>query len=470
MSASDVRVEFEPWDGAAATTLRDRMDAELRPRYEEFLHDEARTPTPVAIDEILFTIVAFDGENPVGTVSLKRTGGYSEVKRVYVDPSFRRTGLASRLLAELEGEARRRGVRDLVLQTGVRQPEASALYEREGWTAIPPFGPYASDEVLSRCYAKPLDPLLLGVEISPRGDDLSLVDRAIEVVSAADTAGVDFVAVADRYLQPDGRLSVDGPTLAAFAAPRTRRVALVPVIATTHTEPFHVAKIVQTLDFVSIGRAGWQPAVETGAEEAALFGRKGVADRAILWAEADEAIEVATRLWDSWEDGAEIRDVETGRFIDRDRVHHIDFEGRFFAVKGPSIVPRSPQGQPPIVVRVPEGDAAALAVAAARADIVRVSVDGVAAARAALSEAGRGAAVVVDLPAQGSARIDAARAVSVRAETGADGAVVVYDGLPDARALADTFRGLRPESGGTFRERLGLDRPVSRYARVEASV
>jgi alkanesulfonate monooxygenase SsuD/methylene tetrahydromethanopterin reductase-like flavin-dependent oxidoreductase (luciferase family) len=51
-------------------------------------------------------------------------------------------------------------------------------------------------------------------------------------------------------------------------------------------------------------------------------------------------------LWDSWEDDAEIRDVTTGRFIDRDKLHYIDFEGRWFSVKGPSITPRPPQGQP----------------------------------------------------------------------------------------------------------------------------
>jgi alkanesulfonate monooxygenase SsuD/methylene tetrahydromethanopterin reductase-like flavin-dependent oxidoreductase (luciferase family) len=55
---------------------------------------------------------------------------------------------------------------------------------------------------------------------------------------------------------------------------------------------------------------------------------------------------VLRRLWDSWEDDAEIRDVATGRFIDRDKLHYIDFEGRWFSVKGPSITPRPPQGQP----------------------------------------------------------------------------------------------------------------------------
>jgi alkanesulfonate monooxygenase SsuD/methylene tetrahydromethanopterin reductase-like flavin-dependent oxidoreductase (luciferase family) len=51
-------------------------------------------------------------------------------------------------------------------------------------------------------------------------------------------------------------------------------------------------------------------------------------------------------LWDSWEDDAEIRDIATRRFIDRDKVHAIDFEGRFFSVRGPSITPRPPQGHP----------------------------------------------------------------------------------------------------------------------------
>ncbi|GAA3159157.1 hypothetical protein GCM10010466_57420 [Planomonospora alba] len=61
-------------------------------------------------------------------------------------------------------------------------------------------------------------------------------------------------------------------------------------------------------------------------------------------------MEVARRLWDSWEDDAEIRDVATGRFIDRDKLHHVDFAGRGFSVKGPSITPRPPQGQPVVTV------------------------------------------------------------------------------------------------------------------------
>ncbi|WP_279580371.1 LLM class flavin-dependent oxidoreductase [Fodinicola feengrottensis] len=100
------------------------------------------------------------------------------------------------------------------------------------------------------------------------------------------------------------------------------------------------------------------------------------------------------RLWDSWEDGAEIRDAPTGRFIDRDKLHYVDFAGEFFSVRGPSITPRSPQGQPLVSVRV--DDPAALPIAAQWADIVHSSARQLAEAtdirqrvRAAVAAAGR---------------------------------------------------------------------------------
>src|SRR6202043_3228958 len=62
--------------------------------------------------------------------------------------------------------------------------------------------------------------------------------------------------------------------------------------------------------------------------------------------ETADYVEVLRRLWDSWEDDAEIRDAATGRFVDTAKLHYIDFEGRWFSVKGPSVTPRPPQGQP----------------------------------------------------------------------------------------------------------------------------
>jgi alkanesulfonate monooxygenase SsuD/methylene tetrahydromethanopterin reductase-like flavin-dependent oxidoreductase (luciferase family) len=76
-----------------------------------------------------------------------------------------------------------------------------------------------------------------------------------------------------------------------------------------------------------------------------------------LFDEAADYVEVIQRLWDSWEDDAEIRDVASGRFVDRGKLHYIDFSGDYFSVKGPSITPRPPQGQP-VVAALAHGDPA----------------------------------------------------------------------------------------------------------------
>jgi alkanesulfonate monooxygenase SsuD/methylene tetrahydromethanopterin reductase-like flavin-dependent oxidoreductase (luciferase family) len=137
----------------------------------------------------------------------------------------------------------------------------------------------------------------------------------------------------------------DAVLIASRVAPVTNHIGLIPVATVTHTEPFHVSKAIATLDFVSHGRAGWQVRISGTEHEAALFGRRDIRG-ADLFDEASDAVEVARRLWDSWEDDAVIRDIATGRFLDRDKLHYIDFSGKYFSVKGPSITPRPPQGQP----------------------------------------------------------------------------------------------------------------------------
>ena len=155
-----------------------------------------------------------------------------------------------------------------------------------------------------------------------------------------------------------GRL--DAVLIAARVAPLTRHIGLIPTVVVTHTEPFHISKAIATLDYASNGRAGVRVRVSASPQEAALFGRRDfpeldLADRddpavrqlvAALFDEAADYVEVIRRLWDSWDDDAEIRDAATGRFIDRDKLHYIDFSGDYFSVKGPSITPRPPQGQP----------------------------------------------------------------------------------------------------------------------------
>jgi alkanesulfonate monooxygenase SsuD/methylene tetrahydromethanopterin reductase-like flavin-dependent oxidoreductase (luciferase family) len=192
------------------------------------------------------------------------------------------------------------------------------------------------------------------------------------LVAEAERGLLDFVTIEDslglqssRRLEPDGRTDqvrgrLDAVLIAARVAPLTSRIGLIPAVTATHTEPFHLAKAIATLDYISGGRAGLRVQVSARPDEAALFGRRempricetGRDDPVVrqflagLFGEAADYIEVVRRLWDSWEDDAEIRDHATGRFIDRDKLHYIDFAGDYFSVKGPSITPRPPQGQP----------------------------------------------------------------------------------------------------------------------------
>ncbi|UFR01445.1 LLM class flavin-dependent oxidoreductase [Streptomyces sp. Go40/10] len=184
----------------------------------------------------------------------------------------------------------------------------------------------------------------------------------LDLVTFEDALGLQSAAPHrpdDRTDQVRG--SLDAVLLASHLALLTTRIGLVPTVNVTHTEPFHVAVGIATLDHVSEGRAGWRPQIASRAADAAHFGRRTTpqltdddlrdpeliaARLRPLFAEAADVVEVARRLWDSWEDDAEIRDTATGRFLDRDKLHHIDFEGAWFSVRGPSITPRPPQGQP----------------------------------------------------------------------------------------------------------------------------
>jgi len=193
-----------------------------------------------------------------------------------------------------------------------------------------------------------------------------------ELAQQAERGLLDFLTIEDGLdLQSDDHFHGDSRTdrvrgrldavlIAARVAPATRNIGFVPTAITTHTEPFHLSKAIATLDYVSGGRGGIRVQVGARARASAHFGRRQIAPIAAdrrddpdvqrlsvdHFDEAADYVEVLRRLWDSWEPDAEIRDVPTGRFIDRDKLHYIDFEGRWFSVKGPSITPRPPQGQP----------------------------------------------------------------------------------------------------------------------------
>ncbi|MFI6493402.1 LLM class flavin-dependent oxidoreductase [Streptomyces sp. NPDC050564] len=246
-----------------------------------------------------------------------------------------------------------------------------------------------------------------------------------DLVTEAERGLLDFVTIEDalglqssHFTEPDGRTDqvrgrLDAVLIAARVAPLTSHIGLVPTVVATHTEPFHISKAIATLDYVSTGRAGVRVQVSARANEAAHFGRRtfpsfrfeelespAIRELSVeLFDEAADYVEVVRRLWDSWEDDAEIRDVATGRFIDRGKLHYIDFEGRHFSVKGPSITPRPPQGQPLVTALAHEtGTGAPFRLVGRSADLGYVTPHDaeqaravVAAVRAAQDAAGRAA-------------------------------------------------------------------------------
>jgi alkanesulfonate monooxygenase SsuD/methylene tetrahydromethanopterin reductase-like flavin-dependent oxidoreductase (luciferase family) len=201
-----------------------------------------------------------------------------------------------------------------------------------------------------------------------------------ELARTAERGLLDFLTIDDTLMpQPGRRERIDPRRLAgrgdavlvaARIAPATQHIGLIPVATVTHTEPFHISKAIATLDYISHGRAGWQPRVSVTAHEAALFGRRD-GSQIPLFEEAVEFVDVVRRLWDSWEDEALIRDVSTGRYVDTDKLHYIDFAGKFFSVKGPSITPRPPQGQPVVAALAHAGPV--YEFAAASADLVFIA-------------------------------------------------------------------------------------------------
>jgi putative acetyltransferase len=138
---------------ADAQRLIDVLSDDLSARYDGEDGRAGFTPEDVEVTGGAFLIARWDGQ-PVGCGALRPVSqGIGEVKRLFVAEEARRRGVGRALLTALETYAVEVGYSKIILETGVRQPEAIALYERFGYTAIPNYGRYA-DHPLSVCMAR----------------------------------------------------------------------------------------------------------------------------------------------------------------------------------------------------------------------------------------------------------------------------------------------------------------------------
>jgi GNAT superfamily N-acetyltransferase len=163
-----ITLTVEPMDGPDGRALVDALMLDLDQRYAADGPADGDNPEITGLYKVRpHQVVAPLGAFVVARVGgaavacgavralLDGTPGVAEIKRMYTAPDARRRGISRMVLRRLEAEARALGYHRVQLETGLRQPEAIALYQAEGYHPIPTYGQYAGDE-LSVCFAKDL--------------------------------------------------------------------------------------------------------------------------------------------------------------------------------------------------------------------------------------------------------------------------------------------------------------------------
>lgn len=182
----------------------------------------------------------------------------------------------------------------------------------------------------------------------------------INITQTAERGLFDFVFNADSNstFGPDDpdiwkrttvSMRLEPLTLLGALAAVTSRIGLISTATTTYLDPFHVARMFATLDQLSDGRTGWNVVTSSAASEALNFSHQAHAPHDQRYERAAEFIQVVQGLWDSWEDDAHVLDQKGGLFFEPTKLHILHHKGKHFSVRGPLMVPRSPQGQPVIV-------------------------------------------------------------------------------------------------------------------------
>jgi FMN-dependent oxidoreductase (nitrilotriacetate monooxygenase family) len=174
------------------------------------------------------------------------------------------------------------------------------------------------------------------------------------IADSCERGKLDFLFVGDSLAfipdrHPGQMLRFEPLTLHAALATQTSRVGLVATASTTYSAPFNIARSFASLDILSGGRAGWNVVTTATPEAAGNYGTAELMDHATRYEAATEFVEVVQGLWDSWEDGARVLNVESGEYYDKTKVHSLDHIGKFFSVRGPLNLTRTPQGQPVLV-------------------------------------------------------------------------------------------------------------------------
>ncbi len=183
------------------------------------------------------------------------------------------------------------------------------------------------------------------------GENLPLL---LSLAKLAEHAKFDMLFLADAPFtradfHPATIVRFEPLTLLSAMAVHTTHIGLVCTASTTYTEPFNLARLFASLDHLSGGRAGWNVVTGAQAGAAANFGTTPHPPHDERYAIAAEYVQVTKGLWDSWEDGAIVKDITSGKYADTTKMHALNHRGKYFSVAGPLNISRSPQGYPVIV-------------------------------------------------------------------------------------------------------------------------
>jgi FMN-dependent oxidoreductase (nitrilotriacetate monooxygenase family) len=180
------------------------------------------------------------------------------------------------------------------------------------------------------------------------------VDHWVRLARIAERGTLDSLFLADGpalwhapEFRPAGQL--EPLVLLSVLAAATTHIGLIATASTTYNSPYNLARRFASLDHVSGGRAGWNIVTTADKTAAQNFGLAERPDHADRYARASEFLDVALKLWDSWEDDTTVADKASGRFARPEGIHTIDHHGEYYDVRGPLNVPRSPQGYPLLV-------------------------------------------------------------------------------------------------------------------------
>lgn len=136
---TEIKARAEDVRNPDSQLLIEQLSKELAELYEASDGSAGFKPEDVEVPRAAFVVARIDGQ-PVGCGAIRPLSEHSvEVKRMYTAPGYRNKGVAKAILAELEQLAIQFGYTEIKLQTGPKQPEAIALYERVGYYRIPRF-------------------------------------------------------------------------------------------------------------------------------------------------------------------------------------------------------------------------------------------------------------------------------------------------------------------------------------------